>query len=102
MPLAAISGQTLEGGVPCPHFDKIEMRDILFRYVDKLSEAGDTVGRSTSLRKGDLVFITGGSGLEIQPQGAGRLYAPDWYHHARWNGNDRTRDDYRPDFGDFR
>ena len=44
-------------------FDHIEMRDIVFRYADKSSEAGFQVGPlDFSLRSGDLVFITGGNG----------------------------------------
>ncbi len=44
-------------------FDKIEMRDIVFRYVDRLSEVAFQIGPlEFSLRSGDLVFITGGNG----------------------------------------
>jgi putative ATP-binding cassette transporter len=44
-------------------FDKIEMRNIVFRYVDKSSEAAFQVGPvDFTLRSGDLVFITGGNG----------------------------------------
>ena len=44
-------------------FDKIEMRNIEFRYVDKCSEAVFKVGPlDFTLHAGDLVFITGGNG----------------------------------------
>ena len=44
-------------------FDKIEMRNIMFSYVDKSSEAIFRVGPvDFTLRSGDLVFITGGNG----------------------------------------
>lgn len=44
-------------------FDTIEMRDIVFRYVDRHSDAAFHIGPlSFSLRSGELVFITGGNG----------------------------------------
>ena len=44
-------------------FDKIEMRNVMFRYIDKSSEAVFQVGPvDFTLRSGDLVFITGGNG----------------------------------------
>ncbi|HVI14092.1 MAG TPA: cyclic peptide export ABC transporter [Pseudolabrys sp.] len=45
------------------HFDKIEMRNISFRYVDKFSEAAFKIGPiDFTLQPGELVFITGGNG----------------------------------------
>jgi putative pyoverdin transport system ATP-binding/permease protein len=45
------------------HFDKLEMRDIVFRYVDKFSDSAFKIGPiDFSLRPGELVFITGGNG----------------------------------------
>ena len=45
------------------HFDKIEMRNISFRYVDKFSEAALKIGPiDFTLQPGELVFITGGNG----------------------------------------
>ena len=39
------------------------MRDIIFRYVDKFSEATFKIGPiDFSLKPGELVFITGGNG----------------------------------------
>jgi putative pyoverdin transport system ATP-binding/permease protein len=44
-------------------FDKIEMRNISFRYVDKFSEAAFKIGPiDFTLHPGELVFITGGNG----------------------------------------
>ena len=44
-------------------FDKIELHDIVFRYVDKFSDATFQIGPlDFSLRSGELVFITGGNG----------------------------------------
>ena len=86
--------------MPRPRFDKIEMRDILFRYVDKLSEAVFQVGPvDFTLRKGDLVFITGGngSGKSTFLKVLAGLYTPD-SGTITLDGesvNDRTRDDYR-------
>ena len=48
---------------PRKSFDAIEMRNVVFRYVDKSSEATFQVGPvDFTLRSGDLVFITGGNG----------------------------------------
>jgi putative ATP-binding cassette transporter len=44
-------------------FDRIEMRNIVFRYVDKSSEAVFQIGPlDFALRSGELVFISGGNG----------------------------------------
>ena len=44
-------------------FDKIEMRNIVFRYFDASTEATFQIGPlDFTLRSGDLVFITGGNG----------------------------------------
>ena len=44
-------------------FDKIEMRNIVFRYVDKFSDTTFQIGPlDFTLRSGELVFITGGNG----------------------------------------
>ncbi|HKA75815.1 MAG TPA: cyclic peptide export ABC transporter [Pseudolabrys sp.] len=45
------------------HFDKIEMRGIVFRYTDRFSETAFKIGPiDFSLQPGELVFITGGNG----------------------------------------
>jgi len=44
-------------------FEKIEMRDVVFRYVDKFSDAAFKIGPiDFTLHPGELVFITGGNG----------------------------------------
>ena len=44
-------------------FERIEMRDIVFRYVDKFSDTAFKIGPiDFGLRSGELVFITGGNG----------------------------------------
>jgi putative pyoverdin transport system ATP-binding/permease protein len=44
-------------------FDKIEMRNINFRYVEKFSESAFKIGPiDFTLHPGELVFITGGNG----------------------------------------
>ena len=56
------------------------MRDIVFRYVDKLSEAVFQVGPfDFTLRSGELVFITGGngSGKSTFMKVLAGLYTPD-------------------------
>ena len=44
-------------------FNKIEMHNIVFRYVDRFSEAAFQIGPiDFTLQSGELVFITGGNG----------------------------------------
>ncbi len=99
--LRLISSNSQEGpGSPAVRFDKIEMRNILFRYVDKLSEAVFQVGPvDFTLRSGELVFITGGngSGKSTFLKVLAGLYLPDSGTITLDGGsvNDRTRDDYR-------
>jgi putative ATP-binding cassette transporter len=58
------AGSTAAKEVAIPtRFEKIEMRDIIFRYVDKFSEAAFKIGPiDFTLQPGELVFITGGNG----------------------------------------
>ena len=76
------------------------MRNILFRYVDKASEAVFQVGPvDFTLRSGELVFITGGngSGKSTFLKVLAGLYLPD-SGTITLDGisvNDRTRDNYR-------
>jgi putative pyoverdin transport system ATP-binding/permease protein len=59
---AAGSTEAKEITIPT-RFEKIEMRDITFRYVDKFSEAAFKIGPiDFTLQPGELVFITGGNG----------------------------------------
>ena len=62
--LAAIAGAPpVTAVVSRQHFDKIEMRKVVFSYIDKSSEAVFRVGPlDFTLLPGDLVFITGGNG----------------------------------------
>jgi putative ATP-binding cassette transporter len=45
------------------HFDRIEMKNVVFRYVDKFSDTVFKIGPiDFTMKSGDLVFITGGNG----------------------------------------
>ena len=61
--LATLSPAQVSAAEPPKRFDKIEMHNVEFRYVDKWSEAVFKVGPiNFTLQSGDLVFITGGNG----------------------------------------
>ena len=81
-------------------FDKIEMHNIVFRYVDKFSDATFQIGPlDFSLQSGELVFITGGngSGKSTFMRVLAGLYPPD-SGEITLDGmriNDDTRDAYR-------
>ena len=61
--LRAIVGETQVDLEPRSRFDKIEMRDVVFSYMDKSSEAVFRVGPlNFTLHSGDIVFISGGNG----------------------------------------
>src|SRR5712691_4542704 len=81
-------------------FDRIEMRNIVFRYVDKASEAIFQVGPvDFTLRSGELVFISGGngSGKSTFLKVLSGLYKPD-SGEIRLDGvlvTDRNIDAYR-------
>ena len=85
---------------PAKRFDSIEMRGIVFRYVDRWSEATFQIGPlDFTLSSGDLVFITGGngSGKSTFLRVLAGLYKPD-SGEVMLNGvrvNDRTRESYR-------
>jgi len=81
-------------------FEKVEVRDVVFRYMHKSSEAVFQVGPlNFTLRSGDLVFITGGngSGKSTFLKLLAGLYEPDsgeiLLDGARVD--DRNRDAYR-------
>jgi putative ATP-binding cassette transporter len=97
--LRATSGETRAITVP-KGFDAIEMRNIVFRYVDKFSDTTFQIGPlDFSLRSGELVFITGGngSGKSTFLKVLAGLYPPDsgdvTLDGRRINGD--TRDTFR-------
>jgi putative ATP-binding cassette transporter len=81
-------------------FDKIEMRKIGFRYVDRFSEAAFKIGPiDFTLQPGELVFITGGngSGKSTFLRVLSGLYPPD-SGEIILDGkhiDDSSRDEYR-------
>src|SRR5262249_59201906 len=85
---------------PARGFHKIELRNVVFRYVDKWSDAVFQVGPiDFTLLSGDLVFITGGngSGKSTFLKLLAGLYKPDSGEiiFDRLRGNDSTRHTYR-------
>jgi putative pyoverdin transport system ATP-binding/permease protein len=69
-----------DGGEQRQSFDKIELRNVMFHYIHKASEAVFQVGPvDFTLRSGDLVFITGGngSGKSTLLKVLSGLYQPD-------------------------
>jgi len=62
-------------------FQRIDVRDIVFRYVDKLSDTIFQIGPIDFTRsRGDLVFVTGGNGSGKKStflRVLAGLYAPD-------------------------
>jgi putative ATP-binding cassette transporter len=81
-------------------FDKIEMHNIVFRYVDKFSDTTFQIGPlDFTLHAGELVFITGGngSGKSTFLRVLAGLYPPD-SGEVTLDGmriNDETRNAYR-------
>jgi cyclic peptide transporter len=69
-----------DGREPRQSFDRIELRNVMFHYIHKSSEAVFQVGPvDFTLRSGDLVFITGGngSGKSTLLKVLSGLYQPD-------------------------
>jgi len=91
--------EPLDLAVP-KRFELIEMRNIVFSYVDRFSDTAFRIGPiDFSLRSGELVFITGGngSGKSTFLRVFAGLYAPD-SGEVTLDGlriNDATRDTYR-------
>jgi putative pyoverdin transport system ATP-binding/permease protein len=81
-------------------FEKIEIRDLTFRYVDKFSDAAFKIGPiDFTLNPGELVFITGGngSGKSTFLRVLSGLYPPN-SGEIRLDGvriDDHNRDTYR-------
>ena len=98
--LATIPTAEVRAIEPSRDFQKIEMRNVVFRYVDKWSDAVFQVGPiDFSLQSGDLVFITGGngSGKSTFMKLLAGLYKPD-SGEITFDGvrvNDSTRQAYR-------
>lgn len=96
---AVVSAEALETEAR-RRFERIEMRDVVFRYIDKSSNAVFQVGPlDLSLRPGDLVFVTGGngSGKSTFMRLLAGLYPPD-SGLITFDGtrvNDDTREAYR-------
>ena len=96
---AAASTKARDIKVP-KRFDKIEMHNIVFRYVDKSSDITFQIGPlDFTLQSGELVFITGGngSGKSTFMRVLAGLYPPD-SGEITLDGmriNDETRDAYR-------
>jgi putative ATP-binding cassette transporter len=60
---AAAAGIRVEDVQPATRFDGIEMRNVVFSYVEKSTDSVFKVGPvDFTLRSGELVFITGGNG----------------------------------------
>jgi putative ATP-binding cassette transporter len=90
-----------QGEIRIPkRFDKIEMRKIKFRYVDRFSETAFQIGPiDFTLEPGELVFVTGGngSGKSTFLRVLSGLYPPD-SGDVILDGkriNEPTRDEYR-------
>jgi putative ATP-binding cassette transporter len=96
---ATVSAESGEGRA-LARFDRLEMHDIVFRYVDRFSDTAFQIGPlDFELRAGELVFITGGngSGKSTFLRVLAGLYAPD-SGEVLLDGmriNDHTRDAYR-------
>src|SRR6266576_5071354 len=98
--LATIPTAEVRAIEPSRYLQKIEMRNVVFRYVDKWSDAVFQVGPiDFSLQSGDLVFITGGngSGKSTFMKLLAGLYKPD-SGEITFDGvrvSDSTRQAYR-------
>ena len=97
---AAAAGIRVEDVQPATRFDGIEMRNVVFSYVEKSTDSVFKVGPvDFTLRSGELVFITGGngSGKSTFLKLLASLYKPD-SGEITLDGilvADRTREAYR-------
>ncbi len=98
--LAAAAAEPLRATEPPKRFAKIEVRDLMFRYIDRYSDTAFQIGPiNFTLNAGDLVFITGGngSGKSTFVRVLSGLYIPD-SGTITCDGmlvTDRTRQQYR-------
>jgi putative ATP-binding cassette transporter len=99
--LRSFVGERSEREIKIPkRFDRIEMQNIVFRYVDKFSDTTFQIGPlDFTLQSGELVFITGGngSGKSTFLKVLAGLYPPD-SGEIMLDGrriNDESRDAYR-------
>ncbi len=101
---AALAATLIPGASLAPvspkRLERIEMHNIVFRYVDKFSDTAFKIGPiDFSLRSGELVFITGGngSGKSTFLRVLSGLYPPD-SGDVTLDGrpvNNASRDEYR-------
>jgi putative ATP-binding cassette transporter len=97
---ATVIGAQVGALEPARRFQRIEMRDVVFSYVERSTEKVFTVGPvDFSLRSGELVFITGGngSGKSTFCKILASLYKPDT-GEITFDGvlvTDNTREAYR-------
>ena len=94
-----ISTEAVPAKVP-KRFDKIEMRNVVFRYSDNSSDTTFKIGPlDFTLRSGELVFVTGGngSGKSTFLLLLAGLYPPDSGEITLDDApvDDSTRDQYR-------
>jgi putative ATP-binding cassette transporter len=99
--LRGMAGPIKSSEVKAPRrFEKIELQNIVFHYVDKFSDTSFQIGPiDFTLHRGDLVFITGGngSGKSTFLRILAGLYPPD-SGEITLDGmrvNNDTRDTYR-------
>jgi len=96
---ATVSAAASEPGA-VERFNQIEMRNVVFHYVPKFSEVAFQIGPiDFTLRRGELVFVTGGngSGKSTFMRVLAGLYPPT-AGQINFDGmsvTDDTRDEYR-------
>jgi putative pyoverdin transport system ATP-binding/permease protein len=98
--LATVIDAQVGAPEPAKRFEQIEMRNIVFSYVEKSTETVFKVGPvDFTLRSGELVFITGGngSGKSTFLKLLASLYKPDSgeFTFDGTHVSDNTREAYR-------
>jgi len=98
--LATLAAAKISALEPARRFERIEMRGVVFSYVERSTEKVFTIGPvDFTLRSGELVFITGGngSGKSTFVKVLASLYKPD-AGEMTFDGvliTDNTREAYR-------